>query len=70
MGRKRKSPDEMKSTIFVHLPNPIIWALEDEGNPSKIITEIIRERYENKAKQKTREYREQQGLWFKNSEPG
>lgn len=48
LGRKRKSPEEKKVTIFVTLTQAILDKISIDGEPSKIVANIITDMYKNK----------------------
>lgn len=52
MGRLRKPDEEKKTTIFLKLPNPLLWKLEEEageeGKPQDTILRILEEYYKKK----------------------
>lgn len=53
MGRHRKPEEEKKTTIFLRLPNPLLWQIEAdaekrEQKPQDIILEILAEHYKKR----------------------
>lgn len=49
MGRKRKPEEEKSTTIFLRLPNPLLWKIEKDGDVQKVILSILEYHYrENK----------------------
>lgn len=50
MGRKRVPEEQKKSNVWVRLPNPVIWELENEGKVNKVIERIILEYFQEKTK--------------------
>jgi len=55
VGRKRKPDNEKSTTIFLRLPNPVLWEIEkmsDSDNVNELIVNIINE-YLEKNRKKT-----------------
>ena len=56
MGRPRKPEEEKQTTIFLRLPNPLLWKLENEagaeGKAQEAILKILLEYFEKKDCQK------------------
>lgn len=46
MGRKRKPIEEQKDTLFVSLPNKVIWELEKVGNKNQVARDIVLKYFE------------------------